>query len=141
MTQQTPHVLFEVSVKAAIVNERGQVLVLEEHSRERKWMLPGGRIQKNETPMTALLRELKEEIGTDAAIISGVIDIDVGVRRTPPILAITYLGSMPSATVLALSTEHGRYRWVGMDDLGTIEFWVPKTRDVIERAIRQQPIL
>lgn len=53
-------------VVAVIRNELGQVLAGERADSQNAWQLPQGGIDPGETAETALLRELREEIGTDA---------------------------------------------------------------------------
>lgn len=53
--------LFRVSLKAVILNEAGEVLVVKEHDRNW-WDLPGGGLDHGETIKEALARELREEV-------------------------------------------------------------------------------
>ncbi len=53
-------------VAAAIINSAGEILLAERPAGKRlagKWEFPGGKVEKNETPETALARELHEELG------------------------------------------------------------------------------
>lgn len=47
------------------------VLVAQRHDHTDAWQFPQGGIDKGESPQTALLRELKEEIGTNDVEIVG----------------------------------------------------------------------
>ena len=54
---------------AAIIAQHGRILLLEHHKRgQRYWVLPGGRLQGNETLDAALRRELREELGLEARV-------------------------------------------------------------------------
>lgn len=53
--------LFRVSLKAVILNEKGQVLVVKEDGRDW-WDIPGGGIDHGESIKDALARELREEV-------------------------------------------------------------------------------
>ena len=59
--------LFRVSLKAFIQNERGEVLVVKERARDW-WDLPGGGMNHDDTYVTALSRELKEEVGFEGTL-------------------------------------------------------------------------
>jgi 8-oxo-dGTP diphosphatase len=55
-------------VAAALVDPDGRVLVAQRpagNSMAGLWEFPGGKIEKAETPETALIRELKEELGVE----------------------------------------------------------------------------
>jgi ADP-ribose pyrophosphatase YjhB (NUDIX family) len=51
-----------VSAKAVIRNEAGEVLLVNPEYKEF-WDLPGGMAEANESPRTAVERELREELG------------------------------------------------------------------------------
>jgi 8-oxo-dGTP diphosphatase len=54
---------------AAIIAARDQILLVEHRKRgQRYWVLPGGRLQGNETLEAALRRELREELKLDAQV-------------------------------------------------------------------------
>ena len=58
-------------VAAALFNEQDQVLVAQRpkgKSLEGLWEFPGGKMEPNEGPEAALIRELKEELGIDVGI-------------------------------------------------------------------------
>lgn len=62
-----------VVVAAALVDGEGRVLV-QQRSPGRQmaglWEFPGGKIEPGETPEAALLRELGEELGIEAAAVT-----------------------------------------------------------------------
>ena len=68
---------YRPNVGAALFNRRGEVLVAKRADLQAfqhyPWQLPQGGIDGGEEPRRAVLRELQEEIGTDAATIIGEI--------------------------------------------------------------------
>ena len=57
---------FTVSVGAIVINNENKVLLLDHVLRPASgWGLPGGFIEKNESPAKAIKRELREEIGLE----------------------------------------------------------------------------
>jgi 8-oxo-dGTP diphosphatase len=52
----------------AIILHSNQVLLVKARDKNN-WQLPGGRLESGETPVEALLREVKEETGLTAKII------------------------------------------------------------------------
>jgi len=54
---------------AAIIAAQDQILLVEHRKRgQRYWVLPGGRLEGNETLTAALRRELREELKLDAQV-------------------------------------------------------------------------
>lgn len=64
-----PNELYRPNVAAVIVSskypQKSEVFIAERNDIPDAWQFPQGGIDDNETPRQALLRELKEEIGTD----------------------------------------------------------------------------
>ncbi len=121
---------FTVGVTGVVVNDRGEVLLLEHVFRGRyPWGLPGGWVRRRERPQDALRRELMEEVG-------------LAVRVGPPVLV--ELDGPPSHLETAfLCTVEGRMdrfsgeilaaRWVAPDDLPNGLYWLD--REMIRRAL------
>ena len=62
---------FTASVAAVITNGRGEVLLLDHVLRPKSgWGMPGGFIDPNEQPETALSREIREETGLELSDVS-----------------------------------------------------------------------
>lgn len=54
-----------------IRNEKGEILLLHRNKKGRvQWELPGGKLEENEDAEAAATREIKEELGVDARIVS-----------------------------------------------------------------------
>lgn len=60
--------LYRLNVAAIVLSstypEKKEIFIAERSDMDGIWQFPQGGIDKNETPKEALLRELKEEIGT-----------------------------------------------------------------------------
>jgi nucleoside triphosphatase len=60
-TQQYP----EPTVRAVILNTRGDVLLMRSHKWRGLWVIPGGHIELGERVEDALRREVREETGLE----------------------------------------------------------------------------
>lgn len=67
--------LYRLSLKALIVNENDEVLVVKESGRTW-WDLPGGGMDHDESVKNALARELHEEVGLNGDFTYQVIAVD-----------------------------------------------------------------
>ena len=57
-------------VACALINEQGKVLINKRPKGKDYagyWEFPGGKVEENETPEEAIIRELKEEINIDVS--------------------------------------------------------------------------
>jgi ADP-ribose pyrophosphatase YjhB (NUDIX family) len=52
-----------VGACAAIFDERGRILCVRQNAGGGKWTLPGGHVEVGETPVEAVVREVREETG------------------------------------------------------------------------------
>ena len=53
-----------MSASALFLNEQGNVLIVKPTYRP-DWLLPGGLVEKDESPLQACVREIKEELNID----------------------------------------------------------------------------
>ena len=100
--------------KAAMVvvlNEDSEVLLLKRSTDSnwmpKKWALPGGHIEKGESPKTAAVRETKEETNLD-------IDNVRNLKEKEQVMI--YYSNSHSGTV-EIDSEHTDWAWVAYDDI------------------------
>lgn len=67
--------LFRVTIKAFVVNEDDEILVVKEKGRG-DWDLPGGGLDHDETIASGLTRELKEEVDFEGCFTHHIIDAE-----------------------------------------------------------------
>jgi putative (di)nucleoside polyphosphate hydrolase len=128
---------YRPAVGIMLLNKRGEVLVARRNDLPiEAWQMPQGGIDAGETPMSAAFRELREEIGTDRAVILAEskawlhYDLPAEVlAKVPPDdcrgqrqrwFVMRFTGADSD---INLSTEHPEFdawKWLPVDDLPTL---------------------
>ncbi len=103
-----------ISVKG-VVFENGRVWLRQNPRKE--WELPGGRLEANEQPEAAVVREIKEELGCDVEIKevvhAGVLDVPGDKGAAKKVFVVTYLCN--------LKTHSGEFENVSEDGLAIFQ--------------------
>jgi 8-oxo-dGTP diphosphatase len=97
------------------------------------WELPGGKVAVGESDASALIRELREELGVEVTVGSR-LGVDVALNATTALRAyrVTQIGGELHPN------DHRALRWVGLDELDDLA-WVPADRawlPELTRALR-----
>jgi 8-oxo-dGTP diphosphatase len=115
-------------VGAAIYGDAGRLLAAQRSSPAAYaglWEFPGGKVEADETPEAALIRECREELGVEIEVgaLVGEVEIAIGVLR---VYRARLVSGIPTAG------EHGELRWLGPDELDDVP-WIDADRPLVER--------
>lgn len=126
-----------LTASAVVLNDRGQVLLVH-HNKIGLWLYPGGHIDPNEDPAQAALREVLEETGIHAEVVTdrlfthpavtthappyaiiemAVTDAKVGPHRHIDLVYVLRAGSGELAVQL---DEVSGARWVPTDEVAAL---------------------
>ena len=109
-------------VGAAIVRD-GRVLAARRTfpaEAAGRWEFPGGKVEPGETPATALVREVAEELGC-AIEVTGWLPGEVADRRA----ARAHRRARPLVAGEPHPHEHDEVRWLAADELGRVDWLEP----------------
>ena len=112
-------------VGAVILDKVGRILVAQRPYSETsyksyKWEFPGGKVEENESPKEALIREIREEL--DCEIIVGnkltELEYDYPDFKLKMDLFLCHLkeGNLPKAM------EHNRIKWISPNEIDTLDW-------------------
>lgn len=109
-------------VGAVIENDHNEIfcaLRSPKMSLPNYWEFPGGKIENNETPETALSREIKEEFNCEIMIKEKVEDTVYEYEKVIVRLE-TYMAKIINGQPEAM--EHAETKWINRKDLLTLNF-------------------
>jgi mutator protein MutT len=120
-----------ISIKAALVDGGRACLLLNERDQ---WELPGGRLERGESPEQCLLREVREEVGLEVAI-ERLLDA----RAATPapgkeVFVLVYRCRLAAAGVPVLSSEHRQAGWFSLAEMDSLVL-PDGYRAILERAL------
>ncbi len=108
-----------------LVNSRGEFLILrlplnKEFTKEL-WMLPGGRLDYGDQAEEGLKREIMEETGLKAKVISPVYVARWGIEN-PQKYSTFFLCKALSDDNVKISNEHTESKWIDFRDIEKISW-------------------
>ncbi len=106
-----------ISVKAVLVDAGRACLLFNERDQ---WELPGGRLERGETPEDCLLREVREEVGLEP-----VVERLVDARPFEPapgkeVFILVYRCRLAAPGPVVLSAEHRRAGWFSLAEMSSL---------------------
>jgi 8-oxo-dGTP diphosphatase len=108
-----------IPVVCAIIEQDDQVLCAlrsERMSLAGKWEFPGGKLELNELPKNALIREIKEELNISIKIIEALPISEYSYVPEKVIRLIPFRCVIQNKEI-PIANEHAELRWVKKEDL------------------------
>ena len=102
-----------VVVAAAVLIENARVLLTQRKRGthlEGLWEFPGGKVEDGEDPKDALARELREELGIDAAI-GDVVDVTFHRYEAKTVLLLFYAASRRAGSPEPSAIDVAAFEW------------------------------
>lgn len=84
---------------------------------DETWGLPGGKVEKNESPMDAIQRETFQEIGLELNI--GDIEISYSFEPVKDVGCTVYMAKARADFIPKLNSESLAFKWAALDNWPT----------------------
>lgn len=122
-----------------IVNKDNEFLLVRRSGYENQWMpnkwsLVGGKVNKDETPERACVREVEEEVGLKITKLLKRFVIQRDVNSVEYIFAVRYQDDPDNVT---LNPENSDYVWLTYDEIEVLDDKVPNLLDYINMAFKK----
>jgi 8-oxo-dGTP diphosphatase len=127
-------------VVCALIIKAGRLLIVQhgpDSEHPGKWEFPGGKVHPGESPESALIREIREELEMEINI---CIPLEPASYTYPDktILLIPFLCSVNSVDLIL--HEHSRFEWVFWGDLIGYEL-LPADRVLLEIKMNEKSLV
>ncbi len=123
-----------VKVVAAIIKQGDRILATQRGYGEQKdgWEFPGGKVEDNELPEAAIIREIKEELNADIEVTGFLTTVEHD-YPTFHLSMDCFWTKLKEGTEMEL-LEHEAAKWLTLDNLDSVD-WLPADVKVME-AVR-----
>jgi 8-oxo-dGTP diphosphatase len=119
-----------VGVVGAAVLRDGRVLASRRTEPPRlagQWEFPGGKVEPGEDDVTALVRELREELRVEVAVGERLgDDLPIGDTAVLRVYLCRLVSGEPALV------DHDEHRWLGADELLDVP-WIPVDLPLVEQ--------
>ncbi len=125
-----------ITVVAAVIEHKGKYLCVQRGINKydyisKKWEFPGGKVEAEESPENALIREIQEELAMEINELNFLITVE----HTYPDFRLTmhtYLCKSEQTTPTL--TEHLEYTWQSASDMNHLD-WAAADLPIVEQLI------
>ncbi len=143
-TTHNPEEKLFILAAGIMIDPKGRLLIVRKKNTE-KYMLPGGKIEPNETPIEALIRELKEELDVEipAALANFITTYEAPAANEPgyQIRSNLFFILLPQMIEVKAATEIAEAIWITPQEIPNYHFAplmtsfvIPTWLDLIDEA-------
>ncbi len=120
-----------IEVVAAIIKQGDKIFATQRGYGDFKgyWEFPGGKMEAEETPQQALIREIQEELDTVIAVEEFIETVDYDYPQFHLTMHCFLCTVVTGKLVLK---EHAAAKWLTKDMLSSVQ-WLPADEGLIER--------
>ena len=104
-----------ITVSAAIIQNEQHQLLLVRKRNTAFFMQVGGKLEENELPDQTMLREIEEEIGTQATIQQFVGRFETAAANEADHLLVSYVYEVKLAQAPQIHAEIAEMKWLDLD--------------------------
>lgn len=130
---------YKIVAKAIIFDNQDRVLIMRKSKEEREekashgYDFPGGGLEREESLMQGLKREVFEETGLQVEVLAPAYVFDER-KKDKHLVIIKFACHRPTGDFV-ISEEHDNYEWVSLEQLPLKEYpdWM---KEEVERAYR-----
>ncbi|MFJ4172746.1 (deoxy)nucleoside triphosphate pyrophosphohydrolase [Microbacterium sp. NPDC089696] len=122
-----------VEVVAAVIENDGRILACRrrpEKAAGGKWEFPGGKIEPDETPTQAIIREIAEELNVQIEVLGQLRQDDTDVSGT--IIRLACFRASLTGVPPTHSSDHDELRWMRVSELSSLDWAAPDLPAVAE---------
>ncbi len=125
-------------VRAIIINNNEVLFIKRTKNGETKFVLPGGKVEENESLESAVIREVKEETSLQSEIASKLTSITDNNNLTHHIYLFKYISGTPKidseSPEITLELGMGvlyKPEWVDISEISNLNIWPNEVKDFL----------
>ncbi len=120
-----------IRVAAAIIEHEGKILAAQRGYGENKdgWEFPGGKIEPDESPVDAIVREIKEELSADIVVKQLLTTVEYDYPKFHLSMDCFMAALKPGSDMKLL--EHEDMTWLKASELDSLD-WLPADIEVVK---------
>ena len=128
-----------LTVVAGLIEAEGKILVCQRRrgdAFELMWEFPGGKLQSGETPEAGLARELREELGVEAAVGAEIFRTRHRYAEMSEEIELIFFAVAAEAAAIR-NVVFESMEWRAAGELSELNF-LPADRELVEKLARRE---